>query len=231
MHTKEYSPEDIRFSWRLLAGPALGQLIGLAVGYLVTLDQRTFLSVWIGGAAGTCVGFWYGVWWYFKDNARRKKKPYFTMGFIGIISNIFGVIAVIMLFGSAGFSHNLAQLKSLQRTQLSKIVITEESGNDPLVTIDDVKVLSEFCYACRDAKKYIPKANYNLKLKFSCYADFSGSLPYGLHLSIYEDDNNRVICTFAKREGNSTSYHGTFESDGLRTWFDTYIKPRINAKT
>jgi len=231
MSTKEYSSEDIRFTWRLLAGPALGQLIGFALGYLVTLDQRTFFSVWIGGATGICVGFWYGVWWHFKDNARRKKKPYTTMGLIGIISNVFGVIALIMFFGSAGFSKSLDHLKSIQGSQISKIIITEEFDNDPLVTIDDVKVLSEFSSACRDAKKYIPKANYDPKITFSCYVDLSGAFPYGLHMYIFEGDSKRVICGFAKRTGNTTTYHGTFESAGLRTWLDTYVIPRIKTKT
>jgi hypothetical protein len=231
MSTKEYNSEDIRFSWRLLAAPMIGQLIGLALGYLLSLDQSKFLSVWIGGAAGTCLGFWYGVWWHFKEKTRRKKKSYFTMLFIGIIANALGFVVFTTLYGSAGFSNTLDQFKLLQRSQISKITIMEEYGNEPLVTIDEEKTLSNFISACQDAIKYNPKVNYNPKIKFSCYVDLSGAFPYGLSAAIYEGEPNRIICTFAKRNGNSTSYHGTFESIQLRTWFDTYVTPKVKAKT
>ncbi len=231
MNTKELKSEDIRFSWRLLAAPVIGQLIGLFFGYLFSIDSNKFMSAWIGGAPGTCIGFWYGVFWHFRDCERRKKKSYFTVIFIGIISNAFGFVALTSLFGSAGFSQTLNQLKSIQKTHIRKISIMEEYGTEPLLIIDDVKILSEFSSACQDAKKYSPKVNYNPKIAFSCYVDLSESFPYGLSVNIYEGERNRIICTFAKRDGNSTSYHGTFESDSLRVWFDTYIKPKIKRKT
>ena len=231
MNTKEYKSEDIRFTWRLLAGPAIGQFIGLVFGYLLPLDPSKFLSVWLGGAAGTCIGFWYGAYWHFKDTNRRKKKPYFTTGFVGLISNAFGIVVLTNLLGGVGFSSNLDQLKELKADQISKITIMEEFKTVPLLIFDDASILSEFSSACQDSKKYIPKWNYNPKIAFSCFIDMSESFPYGLSVDIFEGEQNRIICTFAKRDGRSMSYHGTFESYGLRLWLDKYIVSKIVLKT
>ena len=123
MSTKEYKSEDLRFTWRILAGPAIGQLIGLMLGYLVSFDPNKFLSVWIGGAAGTGIGFWCGIYWHFKDTNRRKKKPYFTTGFIGLICHGFGIVALTTVLGGIGFSSNLDQLKALKTEQINRIII------------------------------------------------------------------------------------------------------------
>lgn len=88
--------------------------IGLVFGYLFPLDPSKFLSIWLSGAAGTCIGFLYGAYWHFKDTNRRKKKPYFTTGFIGLISNAFGIVVLTTLLGGVGFSSNLAQQRHFE---------------------------------------------------------------------------------------------------------------------
>ena len=231
MSTKEYKSEDLRFTWRILAGPAIGQLIGLMLGYLVSFDPNKFLSVWIGGAAGTGIGFWYGIYWHFKDTNRRKKKPYFTTGFIGLICNGLGIVALTTVLGGIGFSSNLDQLKALKTEQINRITVMEEFETVPLLIIDDDGILAEFSSACQDSIKYIPKVNYSPKTTFSCFIEISESFPYGLSVDILEGESNRIICTFAKRDGRAMSYHGTFESYGLRGWFDKYIVSKLQNKT
>ena len=101
----------------------------------------------------------------------------------------------------------------------------------PLLTIDDTRLIAEFLSASQDSKKYIPKPNYNPNVTFYCYVELSGFFPYGLSIDIYEGESDRIMCTFAKRDGKYTSYHGTFESNGLRVWFDKYIVSKIKKKT
>lgn len=99
----EYKAEDLRFTWRLLIGIIIVQLIGILCGYLIQFHSIQFVSIWVGGAFGTFVGFWFGIWWHFKKKHRRSKLPYFTLGFTGIVSHFLGVLSILIFLGIIKF--------------------------------------------------------------------------------------------------------------------------------
>ena len=96
MTQSEYKAEDLRFTWRILIGIIIFQLIGALIGFLLKLNPTPFISIWVGGAFCTLVGFWFGIWWHFKDKNRRGKIPYFTLLFTGIVSHYLGVYSIII---------------------------------------------------------------------------------------------------------------------------------------
>lgn len=225
MSSKKYKREDLRLTWRLLAAPGIGQIIGGLFGLLIPFDSIQFMSVWIGGASGTFVGFWVGVWWHFKDIERKKKVPYFTLIFIGLISNSFGVAVFFMTIGNISSTSLLNKMASIEPTDLSEIIILDEHDNEIIAVIKDKDILSEFAVSCCDVSKYHPIPNDDSSITFSCFVDLSGAFLYNLEVDFYEGQDNRIIGAFVKREGRKTFYHGTFVSNNLRKWFEQYVVP------
>lgn len=225
MNSKKYKTEDIRKTWRLIAGPGIGQIVGLLFGSLMPFTSIHFTSALVGGASGTFFGFWIGVWWHFKDQERQKKVPFFTLIFIGLISNAFGVAVIFMTTGDFSNNSLLNEMASIEATNLSEIIITGKYDKEIITVIKDKAVLSDFADACRDISKYHPIPNHNPSITFSCFVDLSGAFPYNFTVNLYEGQGNRIVCAFAKRQGKKTTYHGTFISHNLRKWFDQYVVP------
>jgi len=103
MTQNEIKAEDLRYTWRLLTGVVIFQLVGALCGYIIKFHPTQFVSIWIGAAFSTFIGFCFGVWWHFKDHSRRKKIPYFTLFFTGFVSLFLGGFSTMILFGYIKF--------------------------------------------------------------------------------------------------------------------------------
>jgi hypothetical protein len=213
--------EDLRNTWRIIVAVVIGQLTGLAIGFLAKLHPELFLSIWTGGAIGTLPGFIIGLFWHFGERRRRKQVPYFTVGFFALGSIIFSITAFQLLIGGIGSVNLVTSLQSLSPSAISTLTIYKGYDQSNTITITDREQISSFIEACSDLKDDYIQHNSTCNRTAEYFIGLNGSLPKDLILEYCQ--SNVVKGVFAIREGKTTTFHGTFSSVKLKEWLTNNV--------
>lgn len=213
--------EDLRKTWRIIIMVVFGQLFGFFIGLVFTLHPDKFLSIWSGAAFGTFPGFILGVIWYYQSEDRRKGIPYFTLGFFALGSILLPIVAFGLISSGLAFTNLQEDMKSLNPSTIDKLVVYKGYKKRNVLEITDKTALESFAYACRDVEgDYFQNAKPCRTID-RYYIELTGILPKDIILDHCETD--LATGSFATREGNRTTYHGTFSSKSLKPWLTSYV--------
>ena len=204
----------------------VGQIFGLFVGFAFPLHPDKFLSIWSGAAFAAFPGFIIGTIWYFKSEDRKKGIPYFTLGFFAIASIGLPIAAFGLLNEGMEFTKIKEQSKRINPAVIEKLVVYKGFSKRSILEITDRIALNEFAYACQDIEgDHIQNAK-PCKTIDRYYIELGGILPKDIIVDHCETEF--ATGSFATREGNVTSYHGTFYSKSLKPWLYTYVLEKID---
>ena len=211
---------DLKSVWRIIVAVLLCQLVGGAITLALSMHHFWFMNLWLGGAAGTLPGFALGVVWQLKSIApdRRWIGVASFLGFlaIAIAGMAFGVALPQMRREMA----DLIAIGLLQAESLQQIEVFDRYGNKRIATITDPESLTGFAKGIADAVGHSPN---HPRYTRSWYAVVDGTTRHEFELHLNPRFPQSVIGYFVLKSGNTTSYHGTFESKGLRPWVETHL--------
>ncbi|MFH1303656.1 MAG: hypothetical protein ABIK07_21580 [Planctomycetota bacterium] len=211
---------DLKSIWRIIVAVALCQLVGVAVSLALSMHHFWFMNFWLGGVAGTLPGFVLGVVWQVKSVPSSRE-------WIGVVCFL-GLLAVVITGMALGVvlpqmrreMANLTALSQLQDDRLQQITVFDRSGKKRITRITDLESLSAFATGIADAVGHSPNHPRYTK---SWYVVVDGTTRHEYELHLNPRFPQSVIGYFVAKSGNSTVYHGTFESNGLRSWVETHL--------
>ena len=149
--------KDLLKIWRIILLIFVFGLIGGIIGYFINFHYSAFFRFWVGGAVSEFVGFSFGLLWQISNTTRRKETPIFITLFIGMLTIILLATAIFHELPRMNKEMQLLnKLKSIGNTQIEKIEIFSEDGNDRIKIINDAKVIAEFTSACGKIKGFSP---------------------------------------------------------------------------
>jgi hypothetical protein len=100
----------------------------------------------------------------------------------------------------------------------TKIVLTY--GREKILSITVRKSIHGFTHGIADAVGHLPN---HPRYSHSWYVILAGVTGLEFELHIGHRFPQSVIGHFVVKSGNSASYHGAFESKGLRSWVDHHL--------
>ncbi|QDU48443.1 hypothetical protein [Gimesia panareensis] len=211
---------DLKSIWRIIAAVALCQLVGGAVCLAFSPHHFWFMNFWLGGAVGTLPGFVLGVVWQVKSAPSSREWI--------AVACFLGLLAVALTGAAFGFvlprmqreMANLKALNQLQDEQLKQITVFDEFGKKRIAGFTDPKILTTFATGIADAVGHSPN---HPRYTASWYVVVDGTTRHEFELHLNPRFPQSVIGYFVKKSGNSTSYHGTFESKGLCPWVEKHL--------
>ncbi len=218
---------DLKSVWRVLVAVVLCQLVGGAISLVVSMHHFWFMNLWLGGAAGTLPGFVLGVVWQLKSQTPDRGWIGIAcfLGFlaIAITGMAFGVVLPQMRSEMA----NLTAINQLQAEPLKSIEVFDRYGRERIASITDPDSLSAFAKGMADSVGHSPN---HPRYSDSWYVVVEGATRHEFELHLNPRFPQSVIGYFVVKSGNSTSYHGTFESKGLRLWVEIHLMKETPTK-
>jgi hypothetical protein len=219
---------DLKSVWRIIVAVILCQLVGGAVGLAVSMHHFWFMNLWLGGAAGTLPGFVLGVVWQLKSRPEGRSWVgiAFFFGFlaVAITAMAFGVALPQMRSEMA----NLTVVNQLQAESLQLIEVFDRSGDKRIARITDPESVAAFTKGIADAVGHSPN---HPRYSRSWYVVVEGTTRHQFELHLNPRFPQSVIGYFVEKAGNTTYYHGTFESKSLRPWVETHLMKEDANKT
>jgi F0F1-type ATP synthase assembly protein I len=220
MKYEQLTFSDLKSMWRIIAAIAVCQLVGSAIGLVVSIHHFWFMNFWFGGAAGTLPGFVFGVIWQLKSQPRDRRRLEITglLGFISIAvtAMAFGVVLPQMRSETA----NLTAINRLQTENLQQIDIFDQYGEKHIACITDQESVATFAKGIADAAGHSPN---HPRYSESWYVVVTGTTQHEFKLHLNPRFPQSVIVYCVVKSGNTTSYHGTFESKSLRPWVEAHL--------
>ena len=211
---------DLKSVWRIIIAVALCQLVGSAISIAISPHHFWFMNARIGGAAGTLPGFVLGVVWQLRSSTSDR-------GWIGLACflGIITIVITVMAFGSAfprmqREMRNLDRINQLHNESLQQIEVFDRYGKERITTITDPDALNAFAEGIADAVGHSPN---HPRYSDSWYVVVDGTTRHQFVLHLNPRFPKSVIGYFVVKSGNSTSYHGTFESKALRSWVEIQL--------
>jgi len=219
---------DLKSVWRIIVAVLLCQLVGGAISLVISMHHFWFMNLWLGGAAGTLPGFILGVVW-------QLKSPTSDRGWIGIAC-VLGLIAIAitgMAFGVAlpqmrSEMENLTAISQLQAESLQLIEVFDRYGDKRIARITNPESLAAFASGVSDAVGHSPN---HPRYTESWHVVVEGTTQHQFDLHLNPGFPQSVIGYIVVKSGNTTVYHGTFESKGLRPWVETHLMKEDANKT
>jgi len=211
---------DLKSVWRIIVAVLLCQLVVGAISLALSMHHSWFMNLWLGGAAGTLPGFVLGVAWQLKSATSIR-------GWVGMACFL-GLLAIAitgMAFGIAlprmrSEMANLTAISQLQAESLQLIEVFDRYGDKRIAHITDSDSLATFAKGIADAVGHSPN---HPRYTESWYVVVDGTTRHEFVLHLNPRFPQSVIGYFVVKSGNTTSYHGTFESKGLRPWVETHL--------
>jgi hypothetical protein len=211
---------NLKSIWRIVAAVVLCQVVGGVLSLAVSLHHFWSMNLWLGGAAATLPGFVLGVVWQLKSRTPERGWLGIAcfLGFIAIAITgaAFGVVLPQMRSEMA----NLTAISQLQAERLRLIEVFDRYGNKPIARITNPESVAAFAKGIADAAGHSPN---HPRYTESWYVVVDGTTRHEFELHLNPRFPQSVIGYFVVKSGNSMSYHGTFESKGLRSWVETHL--------
>ena len=196
-------------------------IVGSGIGLLIAPHFDKLFDLWIGGALAGPLGFMAGLCWQL---ARRDRTPH-----LPVAETIFVGALVFMVCGFACFfaipfakaqMRMIAQMKSIDGSDIQSITVYDESGDRKLVDISDRQTLMEFADQCKDIKGYSPQHKVYTS---AWHVVLDGTTTQEFDFQYQASMPQAVIGEFILGGDSTFGSHGNFSSVGLRDWFTRHV--------
>ena len=206
---------DLQKVWRVVAGIAAGQIIGGLLGLLFGSPE----AVPLGTGAASLPGFILGALWHVRTLGWREMP---LLGFLGVLALLCtGFVVGVFLPRSLRERDSIAELARLQAADVRRIEIQVLRGSGNALTVTDGDAIAAFVRASADVEKYSPNHPQYLS---SWYVVLLGPIRREYELHLRTGDPSRVFGSFVEKHGDTSYYHGSFQSQGLRSWVSRYLE-------
>ncbi len=206
--------------WRITVSGWLCAAAGGAVAVAFPIHHFWLMNLWLGLAGGALPGFALGVMWQLKSATPARdwigKACFRGLLVIAMAGMAFGVVLSQMRSEIA----NLTSLSQLQAESLHMIEVFDQYGNKHIANITDSNSLAAFTRGMADAVGHSPN---HPRYTESWYVVIDGTTKHEFELHFDPRFPQSVIGYFVTKSGNTTSYHGAFESKGLRPWIEKHL--------
>ncbi len=222
--TKQITISDIKNIWRIIVALVLCQGIGSGISLTIAMHHFWFMNLWIGGAVGTLPGVAFGIAWQLKSG-----KPVRTwIGMAGILGflaiAITGIAFGVVLPAMQKQMQELKKVSMMSTENIQSIEIFDRHHKKLIARITDEISLAAFANGISDAVGHSPN---HPRYTDSWYVVIQGTTTHEFHLHINPKFPQSIIGYIVIKSGNTTSFHGTFISKGLRTWIDDHLMAQI----
>ena len=211
---------DLLGVWRILVSVIVCQLLGSTICLAIGLHHNWFENLWLGSAVGTLPGFLAGLAWQLQSGRETRKWVRVTC-FLGFLA--FALTAIALGFELPRMQDEMRRLKALPKLKspsIDHIDVFDQYGHEKILSITDRKSIDGFTHGIADAVGHSPS---HPRYSHSWYVILAGVTDLEFELHIGHRFPESVIGYFVVKSGNSTSYHGSFESKGLRSWMDHHL--------
>jgi hypothetical protein len=211
---------DLKGVWRILLAIVVCELLGGLISLAIGFHHFWFFNLWFGGAIGILPGFVIGAVWQFSGTSGHRGSAGLAC-FMGLLALAFALMACCVVFPRMRMEMtHLSALAHLRDEPIHSIEVFDRYGETRLLSLSDQGALLAFAEACGDGVGHTPN---HPTYSDSWYVVVSGTSRHEFELHLEPRFPNSVIGYFVLKSGNTTTYQGTFESHGLRSWVEKYV--------
>lgn len=208
---------DLVRTWRFGVPLITFQFIGGLLGWMIRFHHFWFLNLWIGAAIAMIPGLAIGMAWQSRagDRSERSKFAIRLMTCAGAFVVLMAVLVTLpRMWAEMG---HLADVTQLQQESIQRIDVFDRRGRTAILAVTDRSIIADFAASLSDAAGYAPNHE---RYAQSWYLVVSGPTRREYELHIGDKHPEAVIGDFVVKDGNRTSYHGSFKSRALWDWIE-----------